>query len=110
GSIIPKASVSVVNDATGIERETATTDSGYYVVTNLSPGDYRISVTAPGFSPHRESGIHLAVQQTARLDVTMTVGSVSESVQVQANAALLNTSDATLGYVVENKRVVDLPL
>jgi outer membrane receptor protein involved in Fe transport len=110
GSIIPKASVSVVNEATGIERQTATTDSGYYVVTNLSPGDYRISVTAPGFSPHRESGIHLAVQQTARLDVTMTVGSVSESVQVQANAALLNTSDATLGYVVENKRVVDLPL
>jgi hypothetical protein len=109
-AVVTGATVIVTNDATKVERRTSTNESGYYVVTQLPPGDYRLRVEAPGFSGQTQTGIRLAVQQTARMDVTLKVGSVAESVEVKANAALLETSNATVGYVIENKRVVDLPL
>ncbi|HWB97393.1 MAG TPA: TonB-dependent receptor, partial [Bryobacteraceae bacterium] len=110
GAVVPGASITAKNEATGVERNTVTTDAGYYVLSSLPPGDYSLTVSAQGFSPQTQKGIRLAVQQSARLDVSLKVGTIAESVEVQANALALETSNATLGYVIENKRVVDLPL
>jgi hypothetical protein len=110
GSIIAGATVVVTNDATGVEHRTVTTDAGYYVITNLPPGEYRLSVEAKGFASQTQTGIRLAVQQSARLDAELKVGALAEKVEVNAPAAALETSNAAVGYVVENKRVVDLPL
>ncbi len=110
GAVIIAAAVTATNEATQVERRTNTTDAGYYTLTQLPPGDYRLRVEASGFSPQVQTGIHLAVQQSARIDVQLKVGAVSESVEVAASTALLETSNAAVGFVIENKRVVDLPL
>ncbi len=110
GAVISGASVVAANEATGVEYRTVTTDAGYYVLTNLPPGEYRMTVESRGFSSQTQKGIRLAVQQVARVDVELKVGSVTESVEVKAAAAVLESSNATVGYVVDNKRVVDLPL
>ena len=110
GAVITGATVTATNENTKAARRTQTTDAGYFVLTQLPPGEYRLMVEASGFGGQTQTGIHLAVQQTARIDVMLKLGSVAESVEVKANAALLETSNATVGYVIENKRVVDLPL
>ncbi len=110
GGVIAGANVTATNQATQVERKTTTNEAGYYVITQLQPGDYRLTVEATGFAAQTRTNIHLAVQQSARLDFGLKVGTVAESVEVAANAAMLETGNTTVGYVIENKRVVDLPL
>jgi hypothetical protein len=109
-AVVPNCAVVVTNVGTGIERKTSTNESGYYTVPNLLPGAYRVQVEAKGFKPVRQDGITLQVQQVARLDFVLQVGTVRETVEVQAQAPLLESSNAALGHVIENKRIVDLPL
>lgn len=110
GAAIPAAAVSVTNVATGTVRTFQTLDAGDYEVPSLPPGTYAISVTKAGFATTSLSGIVLQVDQRARVDVTMNVGSVRESVTVQAGALMLSTDSPELGTVIENQRVTDLPL
>ena len=110
GAVVPNASVTVTNTETNVARDALTNPSGLYSFPGLVPGTYSVKVTAPGFDTAVKSGIVLQVQQTARLDFQMQVGQAQQTVEVSANAALLNTDNATVGTVIEEQRIMDLPL
>ena len=110
GALIPNASVIVTNMETGVSRSTITNTSGLYSFPDLTPGVYEVKVTVPGFDTVVKTNIPLQVQQTARVDFTLTVGQSTQTVEVAANAALLSTENATVGTVIEQQRIIDLPL
>lgn len=110
GAVVPAASVSARNIATNIESKTVTNDEGYFNLLQLSPGAYTISVEKTGFKSVTEKNLTLVVGQAARINYTLEVGSVSESVQVTDRAVLLDSENATLGTVIGSKQVSELPL
>lgn len=110
GQVIANANVKITEVAKQ-ESHTAVTDStGHYVLPNLSVGAYRLEVSAQGFKTYVQSGITLQVASNAQINVTMQIGSVSESVNVEANAGLVETKETTIAQVVDQQRLVDLPL
>ena len=108
GALIPNASVTVTNMETGVARSTITNTSGIYSFPDLTPGVYEVKVMVPGFDTVVKTNIPLQVQQTARVDFTLTVGQSTQTVEVAANAALLSTENATVGTVIEQQRIIDL--
>jgi hypothetical protein len=110
GAAVSGANVTVTNKATGATRKVATNNEGLYAFPSLLPGVYELKVEQGGFKTARLDNITLEVQQTARLDVTMELGAVGETVTITSAGALLNAENATVGTVIENKRIVDLPL
>ncbi len=110
GAVIAGATATVSNTATGASREAVTNQSGIFSFPALTPGVYDLRVTASGFKTTVRSGAQLQVQQTLRLDVELAIGQVSESVEVSAASATLSTDSSTVGTVIDNKRIVELPL
>jgi hypothetical protein len=110
GGVLVGATVTVTNPQTSFTRTEATNGSGQYSFPNLLPGLYNVAVGAQGFQNVIRNGVELQVQQVARLDFQLKVGSVTEAVEVSGGAPLLATEDATLGTVIDNQRIVDLPL
>ncbi len=110
GAVLPKSSVSLVNVATGVTRKVETDQVGLYTFPALPPGVYNITVERSGFQTQERSNITLQVQQSARIDFALSVGQTSQTVNVAADAAMLSQEDSTIGQVVENKRIVELPL
>jgi len=111
GAVLAAAQVSARNTSTGLERSTVTTDTGDYELSLLPiSGVYTLNVGKEGFQTQELTGIVLQVDQRARFDVTLKVGSVSERVTVEALAPIVNTETGAIGQVVENKKIVDLPL
>lgn len=110
GAVIPDARVTITNEATGVSREARTGGRGDFRVPALLPSTYTVEVTAPGFRKGVVTGIVLAVNQVARVDVNLQVGPVAEEVTVKAGPVLLESDTSTFGQVIENKLVVDLPL
>ena len=110
GAAVPGASVTVTNKATRATRKVTTNSEGLYSFPSLPPGTYELKVEQTGFKISLSDNIRLEVQQTARLDVSMEVGQVGETVTVSDTAALLNSENTTIGTVVENKIVTELPL
>jgi len=110
GAVIQGARVNVESAATGISVSTLTNTEGFYNVPSLQPGRYAITVTKEGFVPLKQSGLELQVQQAARLDLTLQLGAVTESVQVSAQAVLLDSETSTVGQVIGSKQVSELPL
>src|SRR5258708_6015198 len=110
GAVIPETSVTVTNVATAADRRVTTSVDGYYTVPLLLPGEYRVTVEHPGFKLLTRSGVILDVDQRAELDLMLEVGGVAERIEVTAAATQLNTADASQGQVIENKRIVELPL
>lgn len=110
GAAVASAAVTATNLATNLAR-TATSDStGKYIITLLPPGDYSLSVEAPGFRKLVQSGITLQINQQAHVDLTMQLGQVSETVEVTGQAPLLETESSSLGTVVNQQLVNQLPL
>jgi len=109
GSSIPGAAVKVTNRDTGITRELQADATGDFAARSLNPGFYNVEVTAPNFQRQLET-VKLDVAQTVTLDFRLTIGQVSESVQVEAVAPLLQTDTGTVGTVIENAKVLELPL
>jgi hypothetical protein len=109
-AVVPSARVAVTNIETGVSRRTTTNDGGGYVVPLLPPGRYQVSVEAQGFRPVERAGISLEVDQVARIDIAMEVGGVAESVSVTAETPRLEQETSSLGQVVDNKRIVEMPL
>src|SRR5215831_12936996 len=107
---IQNARVVVTNIGTNLDYPTTTSSEGYYTVPNLPVGEYRITVSAPGMKSVTRSGVTLEVDQKAQVDFQLAPGAVSESVQVVAEVPLVDTATATVGKVIENRRVQELPV
>jgi len=110
GALIPNAAVTVTNTATNVARSTQTNTAGLYSFPDLSPGMYDVKAVATGFATVVKTGIELQVQQAARIDFALAVGQAQQTIEVAANAALLATENATVGTVIEEQRIMDLPL
>ena len=110
GAVVPRAAVAVTNSATNASRTTVTNTEGIYSFPALNPGTYQVKVESQGFQPTVRTNIELQVQQTARVDFALTVGQTTQTVEVSASALLLTTENATVGTVIEQKNIVDLPL
>lgn len=110
GAVIPGVSIVVLNTDTNVRTTVVTDASGNYSAPLLPRGNYRLEASASGFRHLIRDGIVLQVQQTARIDLQLTVGELAESVVVTADAARLETENATLAKVVDNRAIVNLPL
>ena len=110
GSVIPGAQVVVTNSAMGTKSDLTTNAEGIYRAAALSPGIYQIEVVATGFKKALRPGIEVRVQDRLDINVALEIGASEQSVTVNTEAALLNTESASLGTVVDSKRVSDLPL
>ncbi|MFN0103890.1 MAG: carboxypeptidase regulatory-like domain-containing protein [Bryobacteraceae bacterium] len=110
GALVAGAAVTATNAATSGNRTTTSNEAGIYSFPSLQPGQYSVKVAAKGFRAVSKTGIELQVQQTARVDFSLEIGAVTETVEVSASGAMLTTENATVGTVIENKRIVELPL
>jgi hypothetical protein len=110
GAVIPNAEVAIKQTATGEVRTTRTNASGEFNVPFLHPGDYSLTATMGGFKTKTQNGITLQVDQTANLRITLDVGAPSETVEVTAAAPLVDSATSSLGQVIANKQIIDLPL
>lgn len=110
GAAVAGATVTVTSTATNSARKVVTNSDGIFAFPSLLPGVYNVRVEQQGFKSAQRTNITLEVQQTARLDVTMEIGQVGETVEITSAGALLNAENTTIGTVIENKRIVDLPL
>jgi len=109
GAIIPKAHVTATNTDTGYVSSVFTTAGGFYTAPELPPGPYKVTVEAPGFKSYLRTGIHLAVQENATIDVKLAIGSTQETIDVSSDAPLIDIADASVGQVLTNDQVEDLP-
>ena len=110
GAIAPNASITATNTATNASRTTRTNEAGIYSFPALVPGTYQVKVEAPGFQSMLRSNVNLQVQQTARIDFTLIIGQATQTIEVSSSAVLLTTESATVGTVIEQKSITDLPL
>ena len=110
GAVVAGAKVTVTDPATAQSRDEITNDQGYYVVPSLKPAPYDISVTASGFGVYTQKGVVLQADQTATVNASLSLGKTAETVLVTAEPPQVNTTTATMSEVVEQRRVVDLPL
>src|SRR5580704_10924265 len=109
GSVIPKVAITLTNAATGAARSTFTTSDGDYEFPDVQPGNYSLQATHPSFKTDTAQ-IELQVQQSLRQDFALQVGQVTESVTVEASAALLQADNPTLGTVVPAQTLSQMPL
>jgi hypothetical protein len=107
---VPGALVTLENEATGIRRALRSDDAGRYFIAQLPPGSYKLTVEAVGFRSSVRSGMILSVQQQATADVTVVPGDVGTTVTVSGETPRLDSVSATLGRVVENNSVMNMPL
>ncbi|MFN7543431.1 MAG: carboxypeptidase regulatory-like domain-containing protein [Acidobacteriota bacterium] len=110
GAVIPGAVIKAVNLATNAARETVSDASGNYTIPFLPAGEYTVTLTAKGFQSQKIASLTLQVQQSLRQDFSLKVGEVSESISVDASAAVLQTDNAVVGTVIDATKVVQLPL
>jgi Carboxypeptidase regulatory-like domain/TonB dependent receptor len=110
GGVLPGATVTLTNDATGIQTVRQTNESGYFVFVNVRPGTYTLTVELQGLQTAKLSGFTVAVNETVSRNVTLQVGSLTEVVEVTGRSEILQTTSAALGQVVEEKVIKELPL
>ncbi|HZQ50853.1 MAG TPA: TonB-dependent receptor [Bryobacteraceae bacterium] len=110
GSPVPNATVSIVNEATHTGPNSTTTSGGVYTVSNLPPGVYDVTVSAPGFKEFKQTGITVTVATTNTLNVGLQIGSTSETVEVKSDVAQVESETSEIGTSVHPKLIADLPL
>lgn len=110
GAAVAGVAVRATNLATNVSREAVSDASGAYSIPVLPAGNYRLTVSREGFQQQKVESVTLQVDQAARLDFTLRVGNVTETVNVSAAAALLQTENATVGTVIDGGKIVELPL
>src|SRR3989454_7374934 len=110
GAVLPGVEVTVTQTETSVSRTAVTNETGSYVLSNLPIGPYRLEAGLPGFRTYAQTGIVLQVNGSPVINAVLEVGQVTEQVEVQANAALVETRTTGIGQVVENARVLELPL
>jgi hypothetical protein len=110
GASIPGVTIEVTNAGTNQTRTGISDATGTYTVLQLPPGPYVVRATLPGFKVVVRDGVTVTVESTSRVDLRMTVGGLEESVTVTADSPLVETRSATLGTVIEEKKIAELPL
>src|SRR5262245_20900170 len=110
GAVLPGVEVTMTQTATGLARSVVTNETGSYVLPNLPIGPYRLEASLPGFRMFVQTGIILQVNANPEINIAMEVGQVAETVEVQADAALVETRSTGVGQVIDNVRVMELPL
>ena len=109
GAIIAGVQVIATNVDTNVMSSTVSDGSGYYTIPYLNPGTYRVTAKANGFSQATVSGIHITVNLSTNVNLTLQIGSVSQNVTVQANAIQLETENSELGGTVSRQQIIELP-
>jgi hypothetical protein len=110
GAVVPNAEVIATNEGTQIARSVAANDQGYYVITSLPPAMYDLAVEAPGFAKYIQKRLPLLADQSLTVNVRLMIQQQASTVTVEAAPTQVDTTNATLSQVVEQKRIVDLPL
>ncbi|HWP85722.1 MAG TPA: TonB-dependent receptor [Terriglobia bacterium] len=110
GAVLPGASVTVVNEETGVSRTVPTDAMGRYVAPSLNPGRYRVTASLTGFQTMVRSGIEITVGRQAAVNFDLQVGSIAQSVEVTAEAPLVSTVGGTIGDTIESSEISELPL
>jgi carboxypeptidase family protein len=110
GAVLPGVEVIATQTDTGIARNVVTNETGSYVLPNLAIGPYKLEAALPGFRSFVQNGIVLLVNSSPVINPVMQVGQVNESIEVQANATLVETRSQGVGQVIENARILELPL
>ncbi len=110
GAVVPAAKVGVINTATNVTTTLVTDAAGRFLALSVPPGSYEVDVEAAGFKRARRSGIVLQVNHAARVEIALELGTATETVNVSAEAALLEASSSAIGQVVDNRSIVNLPL
>jgi len=107
---VPNASVKLINVNTMVQRVVVTNENGDFNGPSMPIGDYQVITEVPGFQRSVLSGVNLQVDQTATLRIVLQPGAVSETVEITAAAPLLESQTSSIGQVIENKRIIELPL
>src|SRR5215471_12855379 len=110
GSAIPEASLTLTNMDTHAFRKTVSDSEGHYLFPSVATGAYMLSAEHPGFDAARISGISLEIYRKISVDVRLRVGTVKEMIEVQAQVPIVDVSTASLGTIVDNRAIEDLPL
>jgi hypothetical protein len=110
GAGVAGARVRVFQPASGEAREAAAGEDGEFAVTNLAPGVYQVTVEHGGFKRLQRDGVELQIDQQLRLELRLEVGAVTETIEVRAEAALLNTENASKGEVIASQEITEMPL
>ncbi|MCI0723747.1 MAG: TonB-dependent receptor [Acidobacteria bacterium] len=110
GALVPNVSVKVTNTATTLSRTVTTNEAGQYTVPFLPPGVYTVACEQSGFRRQEVGSVIVEIEQRVRVDLQLTVGEITETVHVESAGPLLNTESSSIGQVIDNRRVVDLPL
>jgi len=110
GAAITNAKVTITDTARNQDFRTETNSSGVYRVIELTPSTYRVTAEAPGFRTYVLESLRLSTQQNATLNISLEIGAITEKVEITATGPLLEASSAALSAVVENKKIIELPL
>ena len=110
GAVVPNAKVTATQVDTGMVRTTLGGPDGIYVLPNLPVGSYRLEVEASGFNTYVQTGILLEVSNTVTINIALHVGQTKQQVEVTANASMVQTQTTSVGQVMDDRRILDLPL
>ena len=110
GSALPEATVKAIQTDTGTERSAVSGPDGTYVLPNLPIGPYRLEASKSGFSTAAQTGIVLQVNSNPTINITLQVGAVTQTIEVTAEAPLIETQTTSIGGIIDNKRILELPL
>lgn len=110
GAAIPSAKVSILNHATAVTGETVSTAAGLYSFVSLTPGNYEVTVSASGFETVVRDNVTVSVDQTSTVNLSLKVGSVSEVVTVSESTDLVETSNSTVGQLIDSQTIERVPL
>ena len=110
GALLPGVDVIATQTDTGTVRSAVSNETGAYTLQSLPIGPYQLEVSLPGFQTYVQTGIVLAVNDSQAINVSLQVGQVAQTIEVQANAALVETRTVGVGQLIENERILELPL
>lgn len=110
GAVIPAAEIAIINMDTGESYTTVTNETGTYTIPFIKPGTFELIVTTPGFKQYTREGIRLDTASSVRADAALELGEVTESVTVEADVPLLKTENSSVGGVIKNNSIANMPL
>src|SRR5262245_8284637 len=110
GAVLPGVTVTATQTDTGFTRSVVTETNGLYIVSNLPTGPYRLEVSLQGFRTYVQTGIVLQVGATPTINVVLSVGNIQETISVEAAAPLVDVKSTGISEVVEQERILELPL